>query len=474
MTAVDVDEIRSAFLSLMESTGHERIPRSSLVPSDPTTLFTGSGMQALLPHLLGEPDPWGRRLTDSQPCLRAQDIDEVGDDRHTTFFEMLGNWSLGDYFKQHQIETFFGFLIDVVGLDPHRLYVTCFIGDPGNDIPRDDESAAIWQKAFASRGIDAGIAEIGTAAAGDARGIADGERIFFYDSNENWWSRGGNLASTPVGDPCGPDSEVFYDFGPEHHDPSHGLAHPASDGGRFLEIGNQVFMQYRRRPDGSFSPLERRNVDFGGGLERIAAAALGVPDVYAVSVLAPLIRVVEELSGTSYADQPGPMRVIVDHVRGAYFLAVDGVRPGSKERGYVMRRLIRRAITTARTIGLREGLFAPLVAQLGVLYGRAYPETATRGEEVLAVLSQEERSFRRTLESGLRALRQFAGGALTGEDVFMLADTFGFPQEITIEESIRQGIGVSSDWEPVYLRLRRDQQERSRGSSRSRTDAAPA
>ena len=463
---MDADEIRSAFLSLMERTGHHRIPRSSLVPADTTTLFTGSGMQALLPSLLGAPDPRGTRLTDSQPCFRAQDIGEVGDNRHTTFFEMLGNWSLGEYFKQHQIETFFGFLTDVVGLDPNRLFVTCFIGDRDNGIPRDDEAAAIWQKAFAARGIDAGIAEIGSAAAGDTRGILEGERIFFYDSEENWWSRGGNLSSTPLGDPCGPDSEVFYDFGPEHHDPDYGLAHPASDGGRFLEIGNQVFMQYRREEDGTFSPLERRNVDFGGGLERIAAAALGVPDVYAVSVLAPLIRIVEALSTTTYAADPAPMRVIVDHVRGAYFLAVDGVRPGNKEQGYAMRRLIRRAVTTARTIGLHDEFFAPLVAQLGVVYARSYPETATCGEEILETLLREEKSFRRTLDGGLRALRQFEGGILTGDDIFTLSDTFGFPREITLEESERLGIVVSDDWEPVFQRRLRDQRQRSRGSSK--------
>ena len=463
---MDADDIRSAYLALMESTGHERISRASLVPTDPTTLFTGSGMQALLPHLLGEPHPRGTRLTDSQPCFRAQDIGEVGDDRHTTFFEMLGNWSLGDYFKQHQIETFFRFLTDVVGLDPHRIYVTCFIGDQDNNIPRDDEAALIWQNAFASKGIDAGIAEIGSAAAGDARGIAEGERIFFYDSEENWWSRGGNLTSTPLGDPCGPDSEVFYDFGPQHHDPRRGLAHPASDGGRFLEIGNQVFMQYRREADGTFSPLQRRTVDFGGGLERIAAAALGVPDVYAVSVLAPLIRIVEDLSDTSYASAPGPMRVIVDHVRGAYFLAVDGVRPGNKERGYVLRRLIRRAITTARTIGLRDEFFEPLVAKLGGLYARAYPETAQREEEILSTLLREEIAFRRTLNGGLRALKQFEGRTLTGADVFLLADTFGFPREITIEESAKLNIDVEQDWELRFDGALQQQRERSQGSSK--------
>ena len=471
---MDADEIRSAYLSLMESTGHERIRRSSLVPTDPTTLFTGSGMQALLPYLLGEPDPRGTRLTDSQPCLRAQDIGQVGDNRHTTFFEMLGNWSLGDYFKQHQILTFFRFLTDIVGLDPHRLYVTCFIGDHGNNLPRDDEAASIWQDAFASKGIDAGIVEIGSAAAGDRRGIAEGERIFFYDSEENWWSRGGNFSSTPAGDPCGPDSEVFYDFGPEHHDPSYGLPHPASDGGRFLEIGNQVFMQYRREEDGTFSALEKRNVDFGGGLERIAAAALGVPDVYGISLLAPLIKTIEDLSHTAYASCPGPMRIIVDHVRGAYFLAVDGVRPSNKAQGYVMRRLIRRAITTAKTIGLRDEFFAPLVMQLAEIYAEAYPETATSGKELLAILLREERAFRRTLEGGLRALRRFEGRTLTGNDVFMLSDTFGFPREITIEESEKLGIAVSEGWETDYLSRLGDQQKQSRGSSKLGANTTPS
>jgi len=198
---VDAAQIRSSFLEFMEERGHIRIARANLVPKDPSTLFTGSGMQSLLPYLLGKADPSGSRLVDAQPCLRAQDIGEVGDSRHTTFFEMLGNWSLGDYFKSTQIWTFFEFLTDVVGLDPKRLYVTCFIGNEEHGLPRDNESAAIWRAAFASKGIDAHIADIGSAETGDARGMREGERIFFYDSDQNWWSRGGGLLATPVGDP---------------------------------------------------------------------------------------------------------------------------------------------------------------------------------------------------------------------------------------------------------------------------------
>ena len=262
---MNAQEIRKAYLEFCQKNGHEVIERASLIlKDDPTTLFTGSGMQPLLPYLLGEKHPKGVRLTDSQTCLRAQDIDDVGDNRHTTFFEMLGNWSLGDYFKEQQIRQFFEFLTDVVGLDPSKIYVSCFIGNEKYNIPRDDESAEIWRKVFAEKGIDAKIVELDTAENGDKLGLQGG-RIFFYNDKENWWSRGGGLDLTPIGDPCGPDSEVFYDFGEENHDASFGEAHPASDSGRFMEIGNQVFMQYRRMEDGSFEPLEKKNVDFGGG-----------------------------------------------------------------------------------------------------------------------------------------------------------------------------------------------------------------
>ena len=208
---MNADDIRRKFLDCAKEHGHVIIPRAKVVPeNDKTTLFTGSGMQPLLKYLLGEPHPDGTRLADSQTCIRAQDIEEVGDNRHTTFFEMLGNWSLGDYFKEEQITWFFNFLVDEVGLDPNRLYITCFQGDPDNGIPRDDEAAAIWQQLFAERGIEAKTADMGSEAAGGQRGMKPGERIFFYDGSKNWWSRNGGPSSTPMGDPCGPDSEVFY------------------------------------------------------------------------------------------------------------------------------------------------------------------------------------------------------------------------------------------------------------------------
>jgi alanyl-tRNA synthetase len=464
---MDAREIRASYLAFMRGRGHTEITRASLIPGgDSSTLFTGSGMQSLLPFLLGQDHPAGNRLVDSQPCLRAQDIEEVGDNRHTTFFEMLGNWSLGDYFKEQQIRWFFEFLVDVVKLDPSRIYVSCFIGDPEHGLPRDDEAAAIWQQVFREKGIEAGIAAIGSQRDGDERGIRAGERIFFYDSDENWWSRGGNLLGTPLGDPCGPDSEVFFDFGPAHHDASYGEAHPASDSGRFMEIGNQVFMQYRRELDGSFTPLERRNVDFGGGLERIAAAALDTPDVYQIGLLAPIVQLLERLSGASYAENPKPLRVIADHLRGAVFLAVDGVHPSNKEQGYVMRRLVRRAIRTAHELQLHDTFLEPVVDHIADLYADAYPDIRTRRDEIVGTLLKEEKTFRNTLSAGLKALRGFQGRTLTGGDLFLLSDTHGFPVELSLEEAAHLGLAVDPDWASDYAAALDAQRERSRRSSK--------
>ncbi|MGH7192814.1 MAG: alanine--tRNA ligase-related protein, partial [Candidatus Saccharimonadales bacterium] len=236
-------EVRKAYLDFFEARGHKTIPRALLVPyNDPTTLFTGSGMQPLIPYLLGEEHPEGKRLVDSQTCLRAQDIDEVGDNRHTTFFEMLGNWSLGDYFKADQLPWFFEFLTDVVGLDPAKLYVTCFIGDEKNKIPKDTDSAAIWEKLFKDKQLDAEQVDIGSEEEGAAQGMRGG-RIFYYDASKNWWCRSGDINDMPAGEPGGPDSEVFYEFDFVKHDTKYGAkCHPNCDCGRFIEIGNQVFM----------------------------------------------------------------------------------------------------------------------------------------------------------------------------------------------------------------------------------------
>ena len=463
---MNAQQIRQKYLEFFESRGHAIIPRAKLLlQDDPTTLFTGSGMQPLLPYLLGKTHPAGQRLTDSQTCLRSQDIEDVGDNRHTTFFEMLGNWSLGDYFKEQQIRWFFEFLTQEVGLDPHKIYVTCFIGDAKYGIPRDDTAAQIWQQVFAEAGIEAKIVEIGSAENGDRDGMRGG-RIFFYDDGENWWSRGGRLDKTPIGDPCGPDSEVFYDFGEENHDPSYGRAHPASDSGRFMEIGNQVFMEYRRLEDGSFEPLEHKNVDFGGGLERIAAAKLNSPDVFKGSLLWPIIEALERISGKTYAEHTASMRVIADHLRSAVFLAVDGCAPSNKEHGYVMRRLVRRALVKAFDLGIEQNFLEQIVPVVVELYATDYPEVAEARELVLAVLVKEEKAFRQTLRKGVAELQKMAVKALNGAQIFKLYDSYGFPPELSVEYAEKHGIAVEENWKVGFDQSMAEQRQRSQTASK--------
>lgn len=483
---MNAQEIRSAYLKFFNDRQHEIIERAPLIlKDDPTTLFTGSGMQPLLPYLLGEPHPKGIRLVDSQASFRAGDIEDVGDNRHTTFFEMLGNWSMGDYFKEQQIRWFFEFLTDIVGLDPHKIYVTCFIGDESHGIPRDDEAANIWKTVFAEKGIDAEIVEIGSQKQGDERGIKSDERIFFYDDSENWWSRGGGLDKTPIGDPCGPDSEVFYDFGPQNHAEGYGLAHPASDSGQFMEIGNQVFMQYRRLDDGSFEPLEKKNVDFGGGLERIAAAQLDSPDVFKISLLWPIVEKLQELSGKKYESHTESMRVIADHLRAATFLAVDGCIPANKEQGYVMRRLLRRAIRFAFELGIEQNFLEQIVPVIADIYHDDFPEVAAKRDEVIAILVKEEKAFRQTLRKGLKkfedVLRLSEAGdysdglvsdsdfrpvKLDGGDLFRLYDTYGFPVELSTEEAFKQGIKLSKNWRQEFDAKMKEQRERSQTAAK--------
>jgi len=464
---MNAQDIRNSYLEFFKERGHAIIPRAKLIPyNDPTTLFTGSGMQPLLPYLLGEPHPEGIRLTDSQTSLRAQDIEDVGDNRHTTFFEMLGNWSLGDYFKEQQIRWFFEFLVDVVGLDPNKLYVTAFIGDEAHGIPRDNDAANIWQKVFEEKGIEAKIVEVGSQADGDVRGIKPGERIFFYDDGENWWSRGGGLDKTPIGDPSGPDSEVFYDFGPQNHAEGYGLAHPASDSGQFMEIGNQVFMQYRRLEDGSFEPLEKMNVDFGGGLERIAAASIDSPDVFRISLLWPIIEKLQKLSGKDYESHTASMRVIADHLRAATFLAVDGVKPSNKEQGYVMRRLIRRAVRFAFDLGIEQNFLEEVVPVIADMYVDDYPEVAEQRDEVIATLVKEEKVFRQTLRKGINELTKRKENGLTGTEIFTLYDTYGFPIELSTEEAFKQDIPLSETWREEFDAKMKEQRERSQTAAK--------
>jgi len=465
---MNANEIRTKYIDFMAKRGHKVIAPASLVlTDDPTTLFTGSGMQPLMPYLLGQQHPDGTRLVNSQPCLRLQDLEDVGDPRHTTVFEMLGNWSLGDYWKEEQIRNFFEFLTQEVGLDPEKIYATCFIGDEEYGIPRDDEAASIWQKIFVEAGVSNGIAEIGSADDGAKRGIKPGERIFFYNDKENWWSRAGGIKTTPIGDPCGPDSEVFYDFGEEWQDEEKfGKAHPASDGSRFMEIGNQVFMQYRRLEDGTFEELKHKNIDFGGGLERIAAASLNSHDVFKISLLKPIIEKLEKISGETYESDTNEMRIISDHLRGAYLLAAQGLTPSNKAQGYALRRIIRRSILKALNLGIQNDFLPEIVPIIAENYSTLPADILTARDEALDVLLHEERAFRQTLHRGMKELAKLKNNGLTGLELFKLQDTYGFPLEIALEEAYRQGIILTDNWREEFDAALEHQRETSRTASK--------
>lgn len=483
---MNTETIRNEYLKFFEERGHKVINRAPLVlHDDPTTLFTGSGMQPIIPYLLGEPHPEGKRLVDSQTCIRAQDIDDIGDNRHTTYFEMLGNWSMGDYFKEQQIEWMFEFHRDIVKLDLAKLYVTCYIGDDRYDIPKDIEAAEVWARLFADAGMTNGMQDIGSEEDGYAKGMDDGARIFFYDGSKNWWSRNGAPESTPIGDPCGPDSEMFYLFDSIEHNPEYGeFCHPNCDCGRFMEIGNNVFMAYRKVADGKFEPLEHPNIDHGSGLERIAAAKLNDPDVYKISLLWPIIEKLESISGKNYDSHTSSMRVIADHLRAATFLAVDGCVPSNKQQGYVMRRLIRRAMVKAFDLGVEQNFMEQIVPVIADLYVNDYPEVKEKRDDVIAVLIKEEKAFRQTLRKGLNEFQRLirvegsiqrqpneptarvVTDNISGEMIFTLYDTYGFPVELSVEEAFKRNIEVSGNWRQEFDDKMAEQRARSQTAAK--------
>lgn len=440
------NQVRSSYLDYFKKNGHAIIPSAPMVPeNDPTTLFTGSGMQPMITYLLGEPHPKGKRIADSQKCFRSQDIEEVGDNRHTTFFEMLGNWSLGDYFKEKQLPWFFGFLVDEVGLDPKKLYVTVFRGMEKDGIPRDTESVAIWQEIFKSKNIEAKAVDF------SERDGMQGGRIFYYDEKKNWWSRAGEPKKMPTGEPGGPDSEVFYDFGEELHLHENSQwkdekCHVNCDCGRFLEIGNSVFMQYQKQADGSFIELPQKNVDFGGGLERIAAAQHGDPDVFKTELFQPIIKKLEQVSGKTYDqddESKRSFRVIADHMRAAVMLASDGVFPSNKEQGYFARRLVRRSIRYGKMIGIDKPFLGELVPIVAQMYKDSYPLVADQQEKIMAGMNDEERKFQRSLDQGLKQIEKL--NTMDGKMAFYLYETYGFPFELTQEIAAEKGWKVAQE-----------------------------
>jgi alanyl-tRNA synthetase len=382
MTAKQIIDL---YISFFERNGHKRIPNAPLVPeNDPTTLFTSSGMQPLVPYLLGEQHSSGKRLVDVQNCFRAQDIEEVGDNRHTTFFRMLGNWSLGDYFKKEQLPWFFEFLTKKLNLDPTKLYVTVFEGN--QDVPKDTKSIEIWTELFKSVGLD------------------PKERIFEYGVGKNWWSRSGTPDKMPAGEPGGPDSEVFYDFGTPHNPEFGETCHVNCDCGRFLEIGNSVFMQYKKTENGIFELLPQQNVDFGGGLERLLAAAEHKSDVFETSLFAPIIKTLEETSGTSYKDHARAMRIIADHFIAATFITAAGVKPTNKEQGYILRRLIRRGIDHAHS--LKNFKIELLLESIVNQYKDTDSTLVQKYEEIKNVILEEKQKYENVLNEAIKRLNK--------------------------------------------------------------------
>lgn len=434
-----VAEVREKYLKFMESKGHAIVPSSRLIPeNDPTTLFTGSGMQPMIQYLLGQPHPKGTRVADSQRCFRAEDIEEVGDNRHTTFFEMLGNWSFGDYFKEEQIDWMWEFLTSKevgLGLPPEKLYITCFGGDEVSNTPKDAVAPSVWQKRFAEAGITAGVAEMGSEAEGAERGMQDGERIFYYNAKKNWWSRAGVPANMPVGEPGGPDSEMFYDFATPHDKKYGAHCHPNCDCGRFIEIGNNVFMQYLKT-DAGFKELEHKNIDFGGGLERLTAATVGNPDVFMVDVFKDRIDTLASLSGKSYSDpayQPS-FRIIADHLRAAEAMISEEILPSNTEQGYFTRRLIRRSVIHADKLGVPAGKLSSN-----------------------AVIQEEEARFRETLARGMKQFEHLSSGGISGNEAFILFTTYGFPIELTQELAKERGLLVDMDAFKMEMEKHREQ-----------------
>ena len=410
--------LREKYITFFESKGHKQIPSAPVVPeNDPSVLFNTAGMQPLVPYLLGEPHPYGKRLCDYQKCMRTNDLDEVGDVTHHTFFEMLGNWSLGDYFKKESITWSFEFLTKVLEIPLERLAVTVF---KGNDIVSpDNESASIWK--------ELGINE---------------KRIKYLGEDDNWWP---NMESTG---PCGPDTEIFYfrseDEIPEEFDTSDD---------RWVEIWNNVFMQYNHNEDGTFTELPQKNVDTGMGVERVTALLEGQTDNYTSSIWYDIIKTIEKVSNLEYIGHEKEMRIIADHIRSAVFISADpaGIKPSNTDQGYILRRLIRRAIRYAKKLDIDinsdwEQQIALTIIEKNKKY---YKELEENRDVVLEVLKTEKVKFNRTLEKGLKEFEKIIGKVdgkvLDKDNAFRLYDTFGFPIELTVELAREMGIDVDVD-----------------------------
>ena len=411
MTPKSSTEIRNAYLKFFESKNHAIVPGAPLVPeNDPTVLFTTAGMHPLVPYLLGEPHPSGNRIVDVQRCVRTQDIDEVGDASHLTFFEMMGNWSLGDYFKEDAIKMSYEFLTEVLEIPKDMLAVTCFEGD--SDAPKDEEAAKVW--------MEVGIPK---------------ERIGFLPKEDNWWGPAGQTG------PCGPDTEMFYWVG--EGDPT---GNPETKPDSWLEIWNDVFMQYNKKEDGTFEPLTQQNVDTGMGLERTAQVMQEVDSVYEIDTMKPIFDKVLSLASSQSIEHA---RIITDHLRSAVFIIADGIKPSNVDQGYVLRRLIRRAIRSGKQLGI-ENSFCADIAKVAIdQFGDFYPHIKNSAQEILNALSAEEEQFGKTLKDGIKqfekVIADISGDTIDGKSAFHLYDTYGFPIELTKEMAVEKNLKVEEE-----------------------------
>ncbi|HJN85107.1 MAG TPA: alanine--tRNA ligase [Patescibacteria group bacterium] len=407
------NELRKRYIEFFVSKGHVEIPSASLIPeNDPSVLFTTAGMHPLVPYLKGEKHPAGNRLVDYQKCVRTGDIDEVGDETHLTFFEMLGNWSLGDYFKEESIEMSYEFLTSELKIDPTKLAVSVFAGD--DDVSVDEDSAVTWLRL----------------------GIAD-SRIAYLGKEDNWWPAGGKHPG-----PQGPDTEIFYWTGdeaaPKAFDPENAL---------WVEIWNNVFMEYDRTSEGRYEPLTQKNVDTGMGLERTVAVLQGKANVYETELFQPILAVIESISSSTYTGNERSMRIIADHIRSSLLLINDGATPSNKDQGYIVRRLIRRAVRQLLNLGVEVGGVEPIAIAAIDTLAEAYPELVTKKTELIDVLKNEEAKFGKTLKKGLKEFEKMfaSAGHVSGEEAFALYSTFGFPLELTEELVREKGADVDID-----------------------------
>ena len=429
-------ELRRKYIEFFKAHGHKEIPSAPVVPeNDPTVLFTTAGMHPLVPYLLGEPHPQGKRLTDYQKCIRTGDIDSVGDNSHLTFFEMMGNWSLGDYFKHESIEMSYNFLKDILGFDMNKISVTVFAGEDG--IPRDEEAADRW-------------AEMGIPR----------DRIYYCSREHNWWGPAGETG------PCGPDTEIFYDTGKEkcseHCDPTCSC-------GKYLEIWNNVFMQYNKTKESKYELLKAPNVDTGLGLERVIGLLQGKSSVYDTELFADVIAKIKELSPNYNV---ASARIIADHLRTSMFMIVDGVRPSNVEQGYVLRRLLRRAIRHMRKIGFNPDDITVLIDTFVKITSEMYPEITANQDTIKEVVIEEKNKFMKTLEHGEKEFSKNVAKAkeegkekLDGQVVFRLYDTFGFPPEMTSELAEEAGLKIDME---EFNELFKKHQDLSRAGSEAK------